>query len=201
MSHRSPLAPWKLLIRAIGCFYRREDVACREYLNGIQPESAPVRLIPAIKAMLGAEAKARLTPAAADLVARRRRISRRFGMHSRGWSGLLPPARLPPSLRTYAPQWTNAGGVHQIRLERLKQHITVRCALAHLDEWKVNAALGGACSMDAYFMRLFARGMEQSDDLEILPSPALRGMRSADAPYKRAGSPQTARRQRLSTSI
>src|SRR5437879_4832170 len=53
VSHRSPLAPWKLLVRAIACFYRREDEACRRYLEAIKPEAAAARLVPAMQAMLG----------------------------------------------------------------------------------------------------------------------------------------------------
>lgn len=168
VSHRSPLAPWKLLIRAIACFYRREDVACREYLDGIQPESAPARLIPAIKAMLGAATKAPLTTAAANLVAQAttnfatirnllERLERSFD--SARHAVIVKDIRAAvEECRRSSPD----------QLERLKQHITVRCALAHLDERKVNAALGGACKTDAYFMRLYARGLEQTHDLEDL---------------------------------
>jgi molecular chaperone DnaK (HSP70) len=53
VSHRSPLAPWTLLVRAIACFYRGEDEPCRQYLDAITPESAPARLVPAIQAALG----------------------------------------------------------------------------------------------------------------------------------------------------
>src|SRR5438309_318898 len=38
VSRRSPLAPWKLLVRAIACFYRGEDDACRRYLEAIHSE-------------------------------------------------------------------------------------------------------------------------------------------------------------------
>ena len=41
ISHRSPLAPWKLLVRAIGAFYRREDDRCEKMLEhdraGVRP--------------------------------------------------------------------------------------------------------------------------------------------------------------------
>ena len=67
VSHRSPLAPWKMLVRAIACFYRGEDEACRRYLEAIKPESAPARLVPAMEAMLGGKQEG-LTPAAAALV-------------------------------------------------------------------------------------------------------------------------------------
>ena len=67
VSRRSPLAPWKLLVRAIASFYRGEDEACRRYLEAIKPESAPARLVPAMQAMLGGK-PAGLTAAAAALV-------------------------------------------------------------------------------------------------------------------------------------
>src|SRR5439155_11248635 len=72
VSHRSPLASWKLLVRAIAYFYRGEDDACRECLGAIKPESVPARLVPAMLAMLtpGAKTAAPLTPAAVALAAR-----------------------------------------------------------------------------------------------------------------------------------
>ncbi|PYQ97981.1 MAG: hypothetical protein DMF96_12545 [Acidobacteria bacterium] len=70
VSHRSPLAPWKLLTRAIASFYRGEDESCRRYVDGIDPQSVPQRLVPTIKAMLTGETAAPLTPAAGALRAR-----------------------------------------------------------------------------------------------------------------------------------
>ncbi len=75
VSHRSPLAPWKLLIRAIACFYRAQEMnpAC-ECLAGIRSESAAGRLVPAMRAMLDAKPGARpadsLRPAEAALISR-----------------------------------------------------------------------------------------------------------------------------------
>ena len=70
VSHRSPLAPWKLLIRAIACFHRGDDAECRECLAAINPEAAAARLVPAIRAMLGEQPATALKPAEAALVAR-----------------------------------------------------------------------------------------------------------------------------------
>ena len=53
VSRRGPLAPWKMLVCAIARFYRNEDEACKNYLAAIDPDSAPARLIPALRAMLG----------------------------------------------------------------------------------------------------------------------------------------------------
>jgi hypothetical protein len=42
---QSPLAPWKLLIRAIDAFYRRNDDAVLANLAGIAPDAGPARLV------------------------------------------------------------------------------------------------------------------------------------------------------------
>jgi len=52
VSRRSPLAPWKMLVLAIAAFYRREDEACRRYLEAIDPESAPARLRPGLLSLI-----------------------------------------------------------------------------------------------------------------------------------------------------
>ncbi len=52
ISRRSPLAPWKALIRAIGAFYRAEDELCKRYLRAVEPGTPAARLVPAIEAML-----------------------------------------------------------------------------------------------------------------------------------------------------
>jgi hypothetical protein len=50
---QSPLAPWKLLIRAIDAYYRRADAAALANLAAIPADSAPARLAPALRALLG----------------------------------------------------------------------------------------------------------------------------------------------------
>ena len=163
VSRRSPLAPWKLLVRAIACFYRAEDEACRRYLEAIKPESAPARLVPAMQAMLGGKA-AGLTPAAAALVSSvtsdpaalhkaLEALEKAFGSHKDG-----------AILKAIREAVKACGDAAPDRVEKLKQHISVRCALTDLDVEKVQAAMGGASRHDAYFLRLFARGMEELGD-------------------------------------
>src|ERR1019366_4206250 len=168
VSRRSPLAPWKLLVRAIACFYRGEDEGCRRYLEAIQPEAAPARLVPAMQAMLGGK-PAGLTPAAQKLVS----------------STTSDPAVLRKALEaldgafdSHAVDSHNAGSIFKAireavqacretspdQVEKLKQHISVRCELADVNAEKVKAAIGGASRHDAYFHRLFARGMEELGD-------------------------------------
>ncbi len=52
ISRRSPLASWKTLIRAIACFYQHKDDQCRQYLDAIEPETPPARLVPVLHAMV-----------------------------------------------------------------------------------------------------------------------------------------------------
>ena len=162
VSHRSPLAPWKLLVRAIACFYRGEDEACRRYLEAVKPEAAPARLVPAMQAMLGGK-PAGLTPAATALVSSTtdpivlrkalEELERAFASHKNGT--ILKAIREAVQVcRQTAPD----------QIERLKQHISVRSALADVSMEKVNTAMGGACRRDTSFLRLFARGMEEFGD-------------------------------------
>lgn len=50
---RSPLAPWKLLIRAIDAFYRRADAVVLANLSAIPANSGPGRLVPALRRLAG----------------------------------------------------------------------------------------------------------------------------------------------------
>jgi tetratricopeptide (TPR) repeat protein len=50
----SPLAPWKLLIRALDAFYRRADASVRANLDGIPVDSGPGRLVPVLQRLIGA---------------------------------------------------------------------------------------------------------------------------------------------------
>jgi hypothetical protein len=50
---RSPLAPWKLLIRALDAFYRRADAAVLVNLAGIPADSGVARLVPVLRHLMG----------------------------------------------------------------------------------------------------------------------------------------------------
>ncbi len=168
VSHRSPLAPWKLLVRAIACYYRGEDDACREYLNAIQPDAAAARLIPAMQAMSGIKTHGPLTPAArllagqtaGNLAALRSALDRL----DRTFDGDKPGA----ILAAVQVSVKECREIFPAKIDRLKQLVSVRCALIGLDRERVSKALGGPAKRDAAFLRLYARGMEQSDDPEEL---------------------------------
>jgi hypothetical protein len=50
---QSPLAPWKLLVRAIDAYYRRADAAVLANLSAIPADAAAARLVPALRCLAG----------------------------------------------------------------------------------------------------------------------------------------------------
>lgn len=165
VSRRSPLAPWKMLIRAIAAFYRHEDETCRRYLDAIKPDSGPVRLIPAIQCMLDNTSDGSLEGAGAELVSQvtgnvlelrhaLEKLDRAFASED-DENRVLDAIRAAIQVcRRHAPG----------QLERLKQHISARAAVEYFDVGKTRDALGGPARHDAYFHRLLARGLEQQSD-------------------------------------
>jgi hypothetical protein len=61
----SPLAPWKLLVRAIDGYYRHDDAAVLANLSAIPPDSGPSRLVPALRCLAG-DAHALARPSLAE---------------------------------------------------------------------------------------------------------------------------------------
>ena len=177
VSHRSPLAPWKLLVRAIACFYRGEDEACRRYVEAIKPESAPARLVPAIQAMLGGKPVG-LTAAAAALVSSTTSDPATLRKALEALEGAFDSHKAGPSLKGIHEAVQACRETAPDQVERLKQHISVRSKLTEMDMEKVNAAMGGAPRYDAYFWRLLARGMEELRDPRISRWLARRGISS-----------------------
>ena len=163
VSRRSPLAAWKLLVRAIACFYRHDDAACARFLDAIDGDSVAARLVPAVRAMLdGGNGQALRAPAS---------------QLARSVTG--DDDRLRRSLRELEAAFT-AGDTREIfdairqsvrdcaqtrpeLLTRLRQHISIRCVLERMPAGKVAKAMDGPSRKDAYFWRLFARAVEMFD--------------------------------------
>ena len=165
VSHHSPLAPWKLLTRTVASFYRGEDESCQRYIDRIDPESAPARLIPTIQALIAGDAAAPLTPGAAGLRARLSSVST-----ARSALDALDRAFMSGKkgriLKAIRPVVNQCQQRSPDTLDSLRQHISVRCAMADLDPAKVQVAMGGPSRHDAAFLRLFARGYEETRNPE-----------------------------------
>jgi hypothetical protein len=162
VSHRGPLASWKILVRGIAYFYQQDDAACERCLKIIDPGSAPARLIPVLRTMLHASSDERLGSAADSLVAQvcgnKVSLSRAlealdFAFETRAQGKILAEIqRVMTACDVAYPEL----------VERLRQHIFVRALLLDLPARKVRAALSGASIKNAYFWRLYARSVESS---------------------------------------
>ena len=170
VSRRSPLAPWKALIRAIACYYRHEDDECRRWLLTIPDDSVPARLTPAFAAMLktksapGADSKLslaeeKLIVVAGDHCAALRAATAELedALHGKKQKLILDAARQAMAASKHCGAETR---------ERLRQHIAVRCGLMNLPRTAFNAAIGGPPRFDAYYFRLLARALEDLHNVD-----------------------------------
>jgi hypothetical protein len=164
VSHRGPLAPWKLLVRAIACFYRRDDEACERCLAAIDPESVPARLSRVLRVMKSGSSEAGLTPAEARLLAhvtgQRESVQRALEALDEAFRQKRPG----PILRAIRLAVASCQADCPEIMDKLKQRITIRSALAYLSSRDVFKAMGGRARHDAHFLRLFAVALENSGD-------------------------------------
>ena len=166
ISRQSPLAPWKMLVRAIAAFYRREDDLCRKHLSGIEPDSAAARLIPSLLSLLGDsqnlghEAIALVGQVGDPLAGLRSDLEKldRF-FDRKDQSGALREIRqVVAECRQKRP----------ILLDRLRQHIWVWTFYALFNKERITAAIGGAPLKNAYYWRLMARAIEGAGSPELI---------------------------------
>jgi tetratricopeptide (TPR) repeat protein len=164
ISRRSPLAPWKMLVRAIAAFYREDKETCRRYLAAIKTDSAPARCILVIEALLDGKAASTLKGSAAELVSRVTGNATALKHAVEKLDSAFNNGEPRPILKAVRPAVDECRRTMPESLERFKQHIAVRCALVNISEEQVLSALGGPARRDAYFYRLFASGSEHSGD-------------------------------------
>lgn len=161
ISRQSPLAPWKMLVRAVAAFYRREDSLCEKYLAAIEPDSVAARLVPGLQTLLGQHQT--LSPAALTLVNQVGGTLEELRSGLEKLDKLLNRRDQSESCRQIRSVVAECQTSCPDLLERLKQHISIRCMRAGLKRERVSQALGGWGSLkNAYFWKLLARAYEQS---------------------------------------
>ena len=167
VSHRSPLASWKALVRAIACLYRGDGKSCQDYLAAIKPESVPSRLIPAMQAMLAGKPRGSLRPAEEALVSATTinlsELRRALADLDKLFAEESSPSSIFKAVRAAVRECQR---IAPDRLAHLKQLIFVRGGVACLDMERLTAALEGGARQDATFFRMFACELERYGDPE-----------------------------------
>ena len=157
---RSPMAPWKMLVRAIACFYRRDDEACENCLQAIDPESAPARLVPTIRAMIAGKSNGRLKGSPRVLIAKvngnRAKVRDSLQILDR----VLAKKNRRKMLKIIQDTVNKCEQACPELLDRLKQHISIRAWMNDLPAEQVSMAMGGPSLKNAYYWRLHARAAE-----------------------------------------
>ncbi|HEY1895042.1 MAG TPA: hypothetical protein VGG62_02170 [Terracidiphilus sp.] len=162
VSRRSPLAPWKALVRAIGCYYRHQDAECRKWLEAISQDSVPARLIPSMTAMLGKVAEVQFSPEEARLIGAAGDHGAALRMSLAALEAAIAAKKKHPVLDAVRAVTTASIGLDGALRERLRQHIAVRCFMQHIPRRAAHGALGGAPRLEAYFYRLLAKSLEEA---------------------------------------
>ncbi|MBW1797037.1 MAG: hypothetical protein JRJ21_01255 [Deltaproteobacteria bacterium] len=160
ISRKSPLAPWKMLIKALFCFYRRDDALCERYLQAVEIDSAPARLVPAIRAMVSGKTGAHLSENTRSLVEQvggnRTEVRKKFQDLERA----LTAGKSKGLLRAISDAVAISEDFCPELVDRLKQHISIRSWMIEAEEKSVKRAMGGPSLKNACFWRLFARAAE-----------------------------------------
>ena len=160
ISRRSPLAPWKMLIKALFFFYCRNDTLCERFLQAVEAGSAPSRLVPAIRAMV--REKGCVNPDKNTHVLMEQVTGNRKGIQKKlhdleSALAVQKVTKLYPEIR---------GAVNLCErfqpelVERLKQQTSIRSWMIDANAKLVQKAMGGPSLKNAYFWKLFARAAE-----------------------------------------
>lgn len=169
VARRSPLAPWKWTVLAIAAFYHHRDEKAREFVGRLAPDDAPHPLGQTLLELLD-----RRRPAGEGQGAARALYNAVCGGAGALAEALdaLEAALAADSRKQLARAIRQALTLCQRqqpdRCEELRQRISIRGFDAGWDEPTVRSALGGPSRHDATFWRLFARQLEQQEELPLL---------------------------------
>lgn len=170
VSRRSPLAPWKLLIRAIALFHRGDDAACIECAGRLPAGSAPARLVPVFKALCGGSKNDDLWQEAQILIsflfgdckalrAALKRFEEDFDIE--------PPKKVIAIVRTAIEQCRRT---RPDLLEDLKQRISLRFLAHGIDPLIQKELFGFAPLKNARYWRMAALLAESGGDVRFARS-------------------------------
>ena len=177
VSHRSPLAPWKLLVRAIADFHRGDDAKCRESASLIHPESAPARLAHALMRLASPSKNGldvELTTAATQLISafagKVGPLKKALGSLQTAFDSEARQPELRKAIELAIKEGRKAAPDH---LEEIKRFIYIRAMVEGYDEERVLAAMDGLAKLDTELFRLLARGFEDARDPNFFPDACM----------------------------
>lgn len=160
VSRRSPLAPWKLLIRAIALYYRGDADGCRQALEALPVDSPVNRLRPALQALLTGNRKPAGSPEIVTLSqavlavgnSRLHNAARQLEEEFRREDGYVEDLQkacrnLLDTCAADAPE----------RLDDLLATLAVRLQTEHLSAGEAKKSLGRTAPRNARFWNLLAR--------------------------------------------
>jgi len=160
VSRKSPLAPWKMFIRAIACFYRHDDENCEKCLGAVDPESAPARLVPVIRAIISGKHNGRYKLNTAILIEQVNGNKREVRDSLQKLESILAGKKLSKIFDAVRDTINLCQQTAPELLERLRQHVSIRLWLSDIDDKPVKKAMGGASLKNSYFWHLFAHAAE-----------------------------------------
>ena len=164
ISRRSPLAPWKMLIKAIVYFYQHDDEKSEKYLQSVDPESAPGRIVPLMREMIAGTTGGNHGKKSSFLVEKVTGNSRRTRDALRTLDHALKTNKSHKIFKAVRNTLQVCAQNYPEIVDKLKQYISIRSWMHGLEADDVNRAMSGASLKNAYFWRLHARAAEIKGD-------------------------------------
>lgn len=172
VARRSPLAGWKMLVRAIDAFYRVDDEMCRRALGAVDDESPPGAVKTAMLDMLEGR-----TPQGQEGSALAHEVCGEDGTlraSLRALDRALGTGRRREVMKAVREAKRACERERPDLLDELIQRQSITCAGRGYPPTEVRKALGRPSRKDSMFWRLYARQheirAESTRDLELLLS-------------------------------
>jgi len=161
VSRRSPLAPWKWLVRALAAFHREDDGECELMLARIPPDSAPARAALELRALCEGETAAGRSRLAGRVLARSDKLQSALANVDRAFA-IGDSSELVSSVRAAIRRVASEAPELQ---ERLLGRVEAYAITHHFDVHSVRRAIGRKPKRDAAYLRCIAKSVEEAMDL------------------------------------
>ena len=164
VSQHSPLAAWKLLVRAIAAFYRGDDAGCGHALAAMPEDAATCRLAPVLTAMIeGKPAGLGLASVLASAVGGDDRPLRKA---IDGVEQAFRDSDLFLLRRHIQQALQSCRALYPQLYERVRQHLSARCLLEEVPSDE-SLRMIGLTTKDAHMWRMLATAIERRGDAPL----------------------------------